>query len=427
MIIHELRSKNVKRLKAVSFKPDGSLIIVGGDNGNGKSSFLDSIKYAVGGKKAHPTRPVREGANRAEIFIDMGDYTIECTITPAGRHVVKVYNAEGVEQRSPQALLDKLYDDLTFDPLEFNLMDKWARLKNLKKLVGLDFTEMDEKRAEIYAHRTQINRQLKESRVQYEELPEYPEAGFEQEGVEAVSKQLKEAEEHNSKYRELIGSAEKKRDKIKINLEKIGHLNEKIDFLIGERDALLKEQVDLDDGVMNDERAAEEHGEKDPSEIMEAFSKIHKQNEKVQANIVALAKREEVKSLEKIADTLTKQINEIDECKNNSMAKAVFPIKGLSFSSEGVLYNNIPYEQCAQSEQLRISVAMGLAMNPMLRVLLIRDGSLLDKNNRKLVAEMAAEADPPAQVWMECVGKDEDSTIIIEDGMIQEDESGQVV
>ena len=126
-----------------------------------------------------------------------------------------------------------------------------------------------------------------------------------------------------------------------------------------------------------------------------------------------------------LQELLTKNIEEIDSCKNESMKKAKFPIDGLSFSSEGVLYNGVPYEQCAQSEQLRVSVAMGLAMNPTLRVLLIRDGSLLDQSNRKLVAEMAAEADPPAQVWMECVGKGEDSTVIIEDGMILGDESTQ--
>ena len=60
---------------------------------------------------------------------------------------------------------------------------------------------------------------------------------------------------------------------------------------------------------------------------------------------------------------------------------------------------------------------MGLALNPTLRVLLIRDGSLLDDDSMRLIAEMAAKAD--AQVWLERVGEGDKSAIIIEDGQIR--------
>ncbi len=59
---------------------------------------------------------------------------------------------------------------------------------------------------------------------------------------------------------------------------------------------------------------------------------------------------------------------------------------------------------------------MGLAMNPKLKVILIRDGSLLDKDNFTMIAEMAAVAD--AQVWVEAPPEGDDVSIIIEDGMI---------
>jgi len=59
---------------------------------------------------------------------------------------------------------------------------------------------------------------------------------------------------------------------------------------------------------------------------------------------------------------------------------------------------------------------MGLAMNPKLKVLLIRDGSLLDEDNLKLIADMAKEAD--GQVWIERVGKGEEVSVIIEEGEV---------
>ena len=71
-------------------------------------------------------------------------------------------------------------------------------------------------------------------------------------------------------------------------------------------------------------------------------------------------------------------------------------------------------------ERLKVSVAMGLAMNPELKILLIRDGSLLDAKSKATIAAMAAEAG--GQLWVECVSKDAECQIIIEDGMVMADE-----
>ena len=61
---------------------------------------------------------------------------------------------------------------------------------------------------------------------------------------------------------------------------------------------------------------------------------------------------------------------------------------------------------------------MGLAMNPKLRVLLIRNGNDLDADNLELVREMAAEAD--AQVWIERLDATGDVAVVIEDGEVVE-------
>ena len=59
---------------------------------------------------------------------------------------------------------------------------------------------------------------------------------------------------------------------------------------------------------------------------------------------------------------------------------------------------------------------MGIALNPGLRVILIRAASLLDAEKLELVAKMAEEND--AQVWLEIVG-DEGVGVIIEDGQVR--------
>lgn len=61
--INTLELENVKRIKAVALAPSANgLTIIGGNNGQGKTSVLDAICWAVGGKKFMPTSARRDGA-----------------------------------------------------------------------------------------------------------------------------------------------------------------------------------------------------------------------------------------------------------------------------------------------------------------------------------------------------------------------------
>lgn len=99
------------------------------------------------------------------------------------------------------------------------------------------------------------------------------------------------------------------------------------------------------------------------------------------------------------------------------LASAKFPVPGLAFDAEGVTLDGIPFKQCSQGQALRVSVAIGLAANPKLKVLLVRDGSLLDAKGLQLLAEMAAAAE--AQVFVERVGDGKECQVVIEDGHVR--------
>lgn len=159
MKITELQVENVKRVRAVRIRPDGSLVIIGGKNGAGKSSVLDSIEMALGGGKTLPPDPVRRGARKAKIVADLGDLVVERTITNKGTQLV-VRNADGVEQRSPQALLDALCTRIAFDPLSFAREKPDVQDRILKELMGLDFTDIEERRRAAFDSRKLLNREL---------------------------------------------------------------------------------------------------------------------------------------------------------------------------------------------------------------------------------------------------------------------------
>ncbi|MFC6790625.1 hypothetical protein ACFQE0_14010 [Methylobacterium komagatae] len=114
-----------------------------------------------------------------------------------------------------------------------------------------------------------------------------------------------------------------------------------------------------------------------------------------------------------LTDAIAKRKDEMQA----AVAKAEMPVPGLTFGADEILLGGVPFEQASSAEQLRTSVAIAMAANPKLRVIRVQDGSLLDEEAMRILAEMAAEAD--YQVWIERVGVSGTVGIVIEDGAIR--------
>jgi hypothetical protein len=99
------------------------------------------------------------------------------------------------------------------------------------------------------------------------------------------------------------------------------------------------------------------------------------------------------------------------EARAREVAAARMPVENLGVDCGKLTLGGIPLRQASTSEQLRVAVALGLAANPKLRVVLIRDGSLLDDD------AMLALREVDAQIWVERVGG-EGATVVIEDGEV---------
>src|SRR5690606_22747435 len=154
--IVELRAENVKRLQAVTIRPDGNVVVIGGRNAQGKTSLMDSIECALAGGRTIPIEPVRRGERKARIVVDLGEIVVERTFSPKGT-ALEVRNADGVPQKSPQALLDSLTARVCFDRLAFAREEPAKQDAILKQVLGLDFDELDARRAKLYADRRDAN------------------------------------------------------------------------------------------------------------------------------------------------------------------------------------------------------------------------------------------------------------------------------
>lgn len=404
MIITNLIATNVKRLKAINITPDGSMVVVGGQNEQGKSSTLDSIMYAIGGGRTICETPVRTGEDEAEIVIELGDLVVTKTIKSTGHQYLTITD-KGKKVSSPQALLDSLTGTLSFDPLEFAGMKPKDQLNVLKNLVGIDLDTLDSKRTTLFDERTVVGRIRDQYEASLATMPVPTSTNTDKINVKDILTEIENANAFNNNVDIMTRrKAALVADNVRIT-EEIARLTE------------LKNKNDIEINSFSDIETKIDITDLNTklTNAMDFNNSIDRDKQYNDIAALAAAKREEYSKL-------TASIKEIDQEKETLLASAKFPIDDLSFGDNGVLYKGTPFSQASSAARLRTSVAIGLAMNPELKVLLIRDGSLLDEENLAMVAQMAEEAG--AQVWIERVGKGDEVSVVIEDGLVSEDRTG---
>lgn len=422
MKIVSLTAENVKKLKAVEIKPDGSLVQITGANGSGKSSVLDAIYMALAGTKAIPSAPVRKGEAKARIKLDLGDVVVTRRFTAAGGTSLTVEAADGARYGSPQKMLDELLGSLTFDPLEFSRMEPKRQLETLRGLVQIDVNidQLDEDNKRDYDARTDINRRIKQLRAQAEAITVDPDAPAEPVDVSELTAEMQRAGEHNADIERRRANREKAAEQIagmrkdaESGREKAAELRAKADRI--EQDAATAE-ARANELQAKIDAAGELPAPIDVAAISARINTAAATNRAVQDRELRADIERQAAAAEANVAALNEQMEERTRQRAEAIAGATMPVPGLSFGDGEVIYQDLPFAQACSAEQLRVSVAIAMAANPKLRVLRIKDGSLLDENGLQLIAEMAAERD--YQVWIERVDTSGKVGIVMEDGEV---------
>ena len=92
------------------------------------------------------------------------------------------------------------------------------------------------------------------------------------------------------------------------------------------------------------------------------------------------------------------------------------PINNLSFSEDGVLFDGLPFteEQLSHAKLIEIGIQIQMSLNPALRIMRVKDGSLLDSETMKSIKNLAKEND--YQLFIEKVNDNNEIGFIIEEG-----------
>lgn len=428
MKILRLTAENIKRLQVVEIAPDGSSVVcIAGENEAGKSSVLDAIEMALGGEKKLPAEPIRRGAKKAQVVADLGDFIVTRRFTASGT-TLTVTNREGAKYPSPQALLDGLVGRLTFDPLAFATMKADQQAATLRALAKIDTSDLDEARKTAYDERTLVNRDATQTEAVLAKKPAYAGVGTEPEGLDGLLAQLGEidqlarvaadAQQAVALSTQKIASLEGQAATVAARVEQL-----RAELEAAERDA---EAADMAVAVERDAhqaalatRDAAVAAVPDRAALAGQIATIEARNRLVAANRERAALAEQLAERKAAADALTERIAAIDTEKAARLAAATFPLDGLGLDDHGVTWNGLPFSQASTAVRTRVSVAIGAALNPQLRVCLVRNGNDLDTKNLALLADAAKTLD--MQLWLERInGAKGLPTVVIEDGTVAE-------
>lgn len=424
MKILKLEAENVKKLRAVEITPEGNLIQIAGDNDAGKSTLLDCIFWALAGKDAIQRKPIRTGCEEAVIKLDLGEIKVRRNFRAAEdggfTTSLAVENGEGARFKSPQAMLDGLLGALTFDPLEFVKQDSRKQFDTLRRLtkVDVDFDQLDGLNRSDYERRTEINRQAAHLRAQAEGTVVPPNTPPEKIDTAALLDRIENAARTNAE----IVARQQRREKVALDAK-------------GCRDAAaekrakaadLRRQADqLDADAFVDDEQAESLEAKlanaetlpDPVDISAVRAELDGAeaiNRHVDAAVHKADLMRQAKEKEAEAEKITAAMKAREQVKADAIAKARMPVDGLGFGDGFVTFNGEPFDQASTAQQIKVSVAIAMAGNPKLRVVRIKEGSLLGPGAMETIAQMAREHD--FQVWVEVVRPDSPVGIVIEDG-----------
>lgn len=420
----QLTAENIKRLKAVSFPMRDGMNVVGGDNGAGKSSVLDSLMFLFMGKKHPDPELLRRGEEKGFVEAETEHLIMKRTLTKKGGGSLTLRLKEGNRSAfsAPQAEIDELTRPICFDPVRFLRMNAKDQVNALRLLVGLDFSELDTKYRTNYDLRTEVGRDHKRLEAEVEAMP-YDKSATQAiplkpvqdkianiESLQAMAiaagTELSRAESAMTRYKDRLGELGRQREVLHKQLEDVLKSIETGNTLFLEQGKIVSK--------LRFDSEAKNKAVPNSVELMTELEKLRAHNQNVSQNELRAEKAKERDAKRREYDQLTSVVEGVEGDKKKMLAEAKFPIEGLSFDEDGVRFNDLPLSQASSAEQLRVAVAVSAAMNPAMPVMMIKEGSLLDDSSMDLVSELADEFD--LQVVMERVEKDGYVTILITDG-----------
>lgn len=417
--IISLTVENIKKIKAITIRPSGNVVEITGRNGQGKSTVLDAIWWALKGKDNIQTAPIRNGEKSGKITLELQDYLIERTFrrNELGDDYttkISVITKDRARMASPQAVLDGFTGMLGFDPLSFMRQtpkQQYDTLRGLCKL-DVDVEELDRQYKDLFARRTDVNRDVKTCEARLANMVIPAGAPTERVDVAALVDKVEEINAANS----AIAQRQRMRQTLLADNVRRGEETKKLYARLAEIEKENKsaaEQIGTITDYLRDNKP------QDASFYSEKIKQAEQINSIMDLRDNRALEEKTLRAAQSKADDLTSQMQALQEQKRAAIESAHLPVSGLEFGDGELLLNGVPLKQLSAAEQLKLSMDIAMAENPKLRVILLKDASLLDPQSTDYVRRRAVQEG--YQVWEERVSAEGSVGFVIEDGELKQE------
>lgn len=471
-------TKNIKRVRYVDVTFDDTLTLVGGDNEQGKTSFLDSFGFCMGGKDAIQMQPIRNGQQEGSIRCDFGDgKQVQLSVTRTLKRLGDSEFTSDVDLEIPghvpptaiETFLKKLTGEHAFDPMELDRMTDAERVDAVQKLVAtFDFKKYTAERKKVFDRRTEVRRDLKREESAADSIMVKAQPPCELVDESALTAELQKAGQDNSDRATRKERRDKAKEWIEVERAAIAGLDGDIVRFVAESEAARDSTIEgfqrqieeLQRGIERTREVCVERCERETKRLRdaaaEAASRIADTEKRLaeagelpdEVDTAAISaklaqaresnaqyaawKQERDRKAEhqtlanehaEESEKLTQQIDALDAGKQKAIDEAKLPVGGIGFGDGYITLEAsdgsgpTPWSQASEALRIDTSLALAMAMQPKLKVILIRNGSNIGKRIRQRIKERAGEQ--KYRIVLEVVEEGGGTHVIIEDGQVK--------
>lgn len=398
--ISELSAENVKRVRAVQLTPtENGLTVIGGDNGQGKTTVLDAIAWGLGGDRYRPSNAVRDGSTLPpHIKLTLSNGLV---VERTGKNsALKITDPSG--QKAGQQLLDSLIEKLALDLPRFMAASDSEKANTLLRIIGVGpkLNELDSKYKLLFNRRREIGRFADQKMKYAKELPFYADAPKEPiSAYDLIQRQQAILANNgmNQRLRDRAAELRRRNEDLQHQLQELSRQYEASCAELSVAEKTASELVDestaqLEDDLLNIERI----------------------NVKVRANLDRENAETEAAELLHQYEELTAQLASISKERKDLLDGADLPLPELSVEDGTLTYREKAWDCMSASEQLKVSVAIIRKLNPQCGFVLM---DKLEQMDLKTLQEFGEWAETEGlQIIATRVSTGAECSIIIEDG-----------
>jgi chromosome segregation ATPase len=414
LTITNLEVSDFKRIKAVKMNFTGNaMTVIGGDNGQGKTSIIDAIMYALGGERYRPTNAKRDGS-MVDPFIRLTMSNGLVVERKGNKSSLKVTDRTG--KVSGQSLLNEFIEELALNLPKFLGASDKEKVNQLLKIIGVgdQLKSLDDEEKTVYDKRHDIG-VIKDQKEKYAaEMPNYPEAPEHLLSMSELIKQqqsilVKNGENMKKRnqvaeYERMLADSQRKFSLLEIQMKELNQAIER------ERD----QEKHLRSELLQATKTVESIRDESTEELEASISNIETVNIKVRSNLDKQKAIDDCEYYKTGYSALSVTLEEVRQKKVNLLKGADLPLPGLSISDGELVYNDQRWDCMSSAEQLIVGTSIVRKLNPNCWFVLLDKMEQMDTSTLNKFSEWLDENE--LQVIGTRVSRGPECSIIIEDG-----------